>query len=57
VTNIYLEKMEAVLKACQEQMRTETKTSLEEMKAAESEARAEHYEWVPYAEATYLSAL
>jgi hypothetical protein len=46
--------MEAMIKACQEQMGAETKTGLEEMKTIESEARAEHYEGIPHAEAMHL---
>jgi hypothetical protein len=51
--------MEATIKAGQEQMGTEIRTDLEEMKVVELvmnqekiKVVAEHYEWIPHAEAT-----
>jgi hypothetical protein len=54
VMEICLEKMEATMKAGQEQMRAKIKNGMEKMKATESEAIAEHYEWEPCVKATHL---
>jgi hypothetical protein len=46
--------MEATIQVCQEEMRAEIKTGLEEMKAIEPEAIAEPYKWVSCVKAMHM---
>jgi hypothetical protein len=51
---VYLENMDAMIKAGQVQMRAKIKPGLEEIEATELKATARHYEEVPRAEATCI---